>query len=141
MNNFKKQLNHAIERVDNEITNNHWRPDLVIWEIFYSEDFLTVDLPLLSSRDNVQGYSHLEWKPILLSKTAWAFCAILIETSDNVEARAVITSPQSPSGFIALLQPALIASVLNLIPVDIQCKTIVTGACFCTNLFEKYSRG
>ena len=29
-NNFKKQINHVMNRVDNEVTINNWRPDLVI---------------------------------------------------------------------------------------------------------------
>lgn len=65
--------------VDNEVTINNWRPDLVIQEFLYSRDFLLVSLPGLSSGDNTQGYSQVECKPKLFSKTAWAYYAILIE--------------------------------------------------------------
>lgn len=122
--------------VDNEVTINNWRPDLVIQEFLYSRDFLLVSLPGLSSGDNTQGYSQVECKPKLFSRDSMSLLCNS-DWEDDVEARAEIISPHSCCEFIALLHSALIASVLNLIPVDIHTKSILTGVYFCTDLYEK----
>lgn len=44
-NNFKKQFNHVMNMVDNEVNINNWRTDLVIQEFLYFKDFLLVSLP------------------------------------------------------------------------------------------------